>query len=288
MNIHIMRRRGLGMQSCKGLSLSLTEMETTTSFGTGMTGTPDWLIRWGTRARTQGIPLDKQINKSSAIGLCSNKLEMRKVLVECGGLTMETLFNVTTMLPTQAETKYVLRPARHAQGKNLFVLQGDSLGGMISSKPDLFADGWYATKYVEKVAEYRVFVVSGRVVAVAEKTPDDPDAVAWNMSQGATVGNVRWGDWNLNVCDVAIKAHNLSGLDFSGVDVIIDDEGKAYVLELNSAPTIMMKSDGTHSYRHECLAKGIKYIIDNDFPVLEVPEDISNWRDVIHPAIWSR
>lgn len=148
-----------------------------------------------------------------------------------------------------------------------------------------FDNGWYASEYIPKVAEHRVFIVGGRVVAVANKTPDDPDAIAWNMAQGAKMSNVKWGDWNLEACRIAIQAFNLTGLDFVGADIMIDAEGRPYILEFNSAPTMMMKSDGDPSYRHMCMAKGLKYLMEGEV-VPDVPEVVTSWRDVIHPAIY--
>ncbi len=145
-------------------------------------------------------------------------------------------------------------------------------------------NGWYASDLIDKSAEYRVYVVNGKVATVAEKTPDDPSAVAWNVAQGGRFDVVRWGDWPLEVCRVAIESFKLSGLDFGGVDVMVDREGRAYMIEINSAPSLPLLSCGGVSYRQKCMAKCFAYIAEHGNDLLESTA-YSNWRDVIHPAI---
>ena len=156
---------------------------------------------------------------------------------------------------------------------------------VVSSKPRVFSQGWYASELIDKVAEYRVYVVSGKVVTVAEKTPDDRTQVAWNVAQGGRFDVVNWGSWPMNVCEVALKAFNLvPDLDFSGVDVMVDRDGRAYVIELNSAPSLPLLSDGSVSYRQKCMAKAFKYISEHGKEKLPC-EGYNSWRSVIHPAI---
>lgn len=130
--------------------------------------------------------------------------------------------------------------------------------------------------------------MSGRIITVAQKTPEDPSAVAWNVAQGGRFDVVRWDSWPLEACRVALEAFALSGLDFSGVDVMMDAEGRAYVIELNSAPSLPFLSDGSISYRQKCMAKGFMYIAEHGKEHFDMPEQYNNWRDVIHPTIWSR
>jgi len=183
------------------------------------------------------------------------------------------------------DASLVLRTSRHAQGKNLWVVNGlEGALEVVNSRPALFQEGWYASELIDKVAEYRVYVVSGKVATVAEKTPADRSQVAWNVAQGGRFDVVNWGDWNMEVVRVAIEAFNLSELDFGGVDVMVDQEGKAYVIEINSAPSLPLLSDGSISYRQKCMAKSFMYIRDHGKDRLPV-ENYDGWRSVIHPAI---
>lgn len=146
---------------------------------------------------------------------------------------------------------------------------------------------WYACTLIDKAAEYRVYVVNGRVATVANKTPADPSAVAWNVAQGGRFDVLPRGQWNLEACRVAIEGFRLSGLDFGGVDIMIEkDTGKPYILEINSAPSLPFLSDGRVSYRQECMAKAFAYIYHHGNDWME-PEGYNNWRQVIHPGVVS-
>lgn len=147
---------------------------------------------------------------------------------------------------------------------------------------------WYARQYVDKVAEYRVFIVCNRVVKVSEKIPADRDSIAWNLAQGGSFTNVRWDSWPMEAIRKSLKAMQLTGLHFGGVDVMVDREGNSYILEANSAPTIPSKSDGEPSYGQKCMAKGFAYHINQDnWDQLDTIDNPVGWRDVIHPGVFN-
>lgn len=179
----------------------------------------------------------------------------------------------------------VLRPTTHQMGNQFHLVSNEE---ELLSSASLY-DEWYASPFIDKEAEYRVFVVQGKVVAVANKIPNDPSAPVWNIHNGTSVyHNVNWGAWPLEVCHKAIKAMTIAELDFGGVDVIVEKEtGNSYVLEINSAPSLPFLSDGSVSYRQRCMMKAFQYIFDNDSKETIPTEEVVGWRDVIHPAIWS-
>jgi glutathione synthase/RimK-type ligase-like ATP-grasp enzyme len=170
-------------------------------------------------------------------------------------------------------------------GMNLHLVSSEEeLLSSIALYPD-----WYAQVLINKTAEYRVFLTQGKVVWVAEKIPHDPSAIVWNIHNETSVfKNVPWGSWPLDVCQAAITAFKASGLDFGAVD-ICTDEHRPYVLEINSAPSLPFLSDGSISYRQECTMKSFGYILDNDNKDwIDSPDEVNNWRDIVHPAIWSQ
>ncbi len=119
----------------------------------------------------------------------------------------------------------------------------------------------------------------GRAVWVAKKTPGNPADIAWNVARGGRFDNVHFNDWPLRVVRTAIEAFNLSSLDFGGVDVMVDKEGKAYVLEINSAPS------QTSPYRQECCAKMFDYMLDRGKGKIPLVEEKGGYLKFIHPAI---
>lgn len=304
--ITFLRRKALGANSIRGMSAYLDSCEVSTVGVRTWTGSTisvirndmpatrsdtildstSLLIRWGCTSPT-GVSTSKQLNTSESIKLVGNKLKFRELVSQVNSpLCPKTIFSTCPRHNTQHTDPLVLRPARHSQGKNLFVCNGvDEVLNVVHQRPTLFREGWYASELIDKVAEYRVYVVSGRVATVAQKTPDDPTQVAWNVAQGGRFDVVRWGEWPMEAVKVSLEAFNLSGLDFGGVDVMVDREGRAYVIEINSAPSLPLLSSGAISYRQKCMVKCFKYILDNGKQHFSDPEGYDHWSQVIHPAI---
>lgn len=232
------------------------------------------LIRWGCITNTN-IPLSKQVNTSKGIQQASNKRQARKHMQ---GLCPLTIF---THEEYSGEVM-VVRPDKHAKGKHLWVINNmQELVNVTSELPS-----WYASELVDKVSEFRVYVMSGRVISVAQKTPDDPSAVAWNSSNGGRFDVVRWSEWPTEVCRIACEAMSRFDLDFGGVDVMVDKDEEAFVLEINTAPSILPISDGSLSYRQKCMAKGFMYMSEHGRE-LEPTANNNGWRGYIHPAIYT-
>lgn len=244
----------------------------------------DLMIRWGCTTQTS-VPIAQQVNVSQAIKQVNDKRGFaHHVHMNHPTLTPATIVSGTNDYDDW-QRPMVLRPATHAQGRNLFVVNDmQELVNAVRQRPSMFSGGWYARELVDKVAEFRVYVVQGRVATVAQKTPDNPDAVAWNVAQGGRFDVVGWGSWNMEVVRVAIESFNLTDLDFGGVDVMVDRDGRAYLIEINSAPSLPLLSDGSVSYRQKCMAKTFKWMHDEDRERMDV-ENYNGWRDVIHPAI---
>lgn len=273
----ILRRRKLGRTSCKEIArLSSTGIKVVRNDQPFPEG-HDVIFRWGT---TSNLPYKATvINEASAIHWVADKAASRFAMAE-QGLSPKTWLDYMNYSYDYVEDvvdKVVVRPRVHAQGRNVH-LCNNAVETMEAVK--LYGEGgYYISEFIDKKSEFRVFVVSGRVACVAKKTPADEKAIAWNVAQGGRFDNVRWGEWPIAACLVAIKAFALSGLDFGGVDVMVDAEGKAYVLEINSAPSL------TSPYRQECMAKCFDYIVENGNMMIGVQDAGLTWRDYIHPAV---
>jgi len=283
MKILIVRKRKLGKTSCEGIAnasktgISVVrndKMNNSDFEGVSMA------IRWGC---TSTIPIKNVLNTSNSIHIVSDKSGFRKLLCSQEDTKENTPYTVFTVEDAFDEiisghTLFV-RPKTHSQGKNVYVVDNrdDFIEAMVKC-----GDGWYASRYINKVAEYRVFVLRGKVVWVASKTPANPKAYAWNVAQGGRFDNVKWGDWNLNVCKVAIRAMYHSGLDFGGVDVMVDNTGKPYIIEINSAPS------QTSPYRQSCVAKAFDYVVMNGKDWIESVKEVSSWKDYIHPGVYEK
>lgn len=279
----ILRRRKLGRTSCREVARMA-----------GMTVLRHWresdwrvlgprleespvIFRWGCTASLREVDCTV-VNTAEAISWCSNKRQGRLDMQSAQVPVPATFGTLNDWARGRVKgKKYVLRPKQHAQGRNLLV--AEKLGEM-ADFVEQFPE-FYISELINKVAEYRVFVCQNRVVWVAQKTPGNPEDVAWNVARGGRFDNVQWSNWNTKVLDAALKAAKVSTTDFCGVDVMVCAEGLPYVLEVNSAPS------QTSPYRQQCVAKAFDYIVTNG---KEHFDDVQwnprrTWKSYIHPAV---
>lgn len=282
MKAMLLRRKRLGLGSCRGIcevsTTGLTYIRNDQMTDPDFVGI-DMVIRWGC---TSSVPVSKVLNTAKAIHLSSNKAEFRSVLCNDDTTkdnTPHTIFDkIEAQVYLSLGNPLFVRPRLHAQGRKAYLVKTqDELQEALTA----CGEGWYASEYINKKQEFRVFVVQGRVVWVANKIPADPSAICWNVAQGGKFENVRWDDWLPNVMQVAVNSFKLSGLDFGGVDIVVDENGKAWNIEINSAPS------QTSPYRQSCTAKAFDYIVENGKEHFDLDSNHSGWRHYIHPAIWS-
>ena len=279
----LLRRRGLGKASCEGIidqmqydaSVHCNQLQDVDHFVQCLEDSSDKVvIRWGC---TANIPDRKEfgvtiINKAKGIHKVADKLGFREILNEAQ-LCPATFFEMEEL--PEGERPMIVRGNGHAQGR---MLDYCTTYDQVNTAAMKYAQGFYISEYIPKVAEYRAFCFEGRIIALTEKHPADKSAIAWNEAQGGSVENVKWGSWPLNVCSIALEAFALSELDFGGVDIIVDENGKAYVLEINSAPSCS-------PYRQKCFAKAIDYMLEKgEARHYEFPTG-NNWKGYIHPAM---
>ena len=125
------------------------------------------------------------------------------------------------------------------------VLRGHSGEGIvIANNADELVDAPLYTQYVKKKDEYRVHVTRHEddydaffIQRKARKLDvDDPNWQVRNLAGGFVFAQVELADVPHDVVDQACAALGALGLDFGGVDVLFNErEGKAYVLEINTA-----------------------------------------------------
>ena len=243
----------------------------------------DMVFRWGCTSNLPDPPVGLRkpftvVNTAEAIHQVADKATFRKLTADAG-LAPKTWLSYEDWANDKDDDSpfVIVRRATHHQGRYLHRCIAME---EVQEACDLYGEGnYYISAFIDKVAEYRVFIVSGRVVWVAQKTPGNPDDVAWNVARGGRFDNVRWDDWPLKAVRVAREAFLLSSLDFGGVDVMVDAGGNAYVLEINSAPS------QTSPYRQECTAKAFDYIVQYGKERIDVVQERGGYRKFIHPCL---
>jgi glutathione synthase/RimK-type ligase-like ATP-grasp enzyme len=270
----LFRRKGLGFGSCtKIAAISKTGLQVVRNDEL-LENDYQTVIRWGCTSKVGGKTF---VNKVEPIHLVCNKTIFRKVLKkEALNTIPSTWFDADNVPDDVLETGVIVRPEKHAQGNHIYLVHNEN---DLEDAVQKCGGNYYISSYIKKVAEYRVTFVSGRVAWVANKTPADPDAVAWNVSQGGKFENVKWGSWPIETIRTSLIAFNQSGLDFGGVDVMVDADGKSYVLEINSAPS------HTSDYRIKCMAKAFDYVVENGPDKIPVDPLFKHWSEVIHPEV---
>lgn len=280
MSIVLLRRRKLGRTSCREIANNMRNPVEVVRNDHPINPDADLCIRWGC---TSTVPIRNVLNTSRAIHEVNDKLAFRRKLNEAG-LCPRTWFDWRGAQDDgdhEIPFPLIVRPSRHAQGRHLWVCNNPD--EVRWNSEDRYGVGnYYISELINKVSEYRVFVVQGRVACVAQKTPGNPDQVAWNVAQGGRFDNVNWDNWPLRAVKASVEAFNLTELDFGGVDVMVDAEGKPYILEINSAPSL------TSPYRQQCMAKCFDWIIDNGKDRIPLIEQKGGYRKFIHPAVCER
>jgi len=281
MKVQFLRRRKLGNGSTLGIVQYLQEygVDNVEVIRNDRASTDaPIVVRWGCTTNTGASHI---INSSRGIHTVNTKDAFRKVLQDNGVSVPYSYFSKRGI----QESPHVVfpligRPAHHAQGRNAVVCH---------SVADVMRDATsaYWSTIIQKEREFRVYCFFGKVIAVAEKVPDDVTQLLWNRAQGhSTFNNVRWTDWPINAVKEALKVHMLSNCDFEGVDVMTKGS-TAYILESNSAPSL------TTEYRKQCFAKAFASVIKTIRETGQKPAHATvnmgatSYREFIHPAIHS-
>lgn len=120
-------------------------------------------------------------------------------------------------------------------------LRGHSGDGIVLAEgPGQVVPAPLYTKYVKKKDEYRVHVLGDQSFFIQRKARkldvEDPNWKIRNLAGGFVFVEVGADDTPRDVRDLAVRSIAALGLDFGGVDVMWNEnEGKAYVLEINTA-----------------------------------------------------
>ena len=240
-----------------------------------------YCFRWGTTATIPNSAHVESVNEPKAIHWAYDKKTSRKELSD-KDLAPYTYNDFEDYLRAVEEfpecvAPVIVRPKHHIRSQDLDLCKSPLQVYRAVKKHQEY----YISEYIEKEAEWRIFVVSGRVMAVVRKIPTDTNLISWGCVDQGQFKYVPWNEWPLYATQKAVDAMLVSGLDFGAVDVVSRSTGlpepNAWVLEINTAPELT-------PYYMKSITKCFDYIVRNGRGTLPIiaPE---TWKGYIHPAI---
>jgi hypothetical protein len=193
---------------------------------------PNKFIRWGNRAQVRFNAAGSVLNRRESMDNAANKGRALELLTQNG-------INVPPAVTTFNGELVVGRTENHVRGSGLF---------LISSQRDfeLAQRNLGCTHfmlYIPTEREYRVHVVRGEVIGVGEKRMAD-DATSLHIRNVDTGWTFRYIDnAPQNIKDIGLGAVQALGLDIGAVDVIKSTGNNLYVLEVNTAPSLVKEPE---------------------------------------------
>lgn len=170
-------------------------------------------------------------NNIIAVGNCADKYQMHKLFALHGVPSVEFCdFNTKegrkkAIENISIEEKFVLR------GRDNLINWDDIY--------ELWGVADYATIYEKPKKEYRVLMFKGRPFRVMEKKLKEGHENDWQRHiENCDFKAIAIRGINNDVIDACVKACNAVGIDLAGVDVMITQDNKVKVIEVNSAPSM--------------------------------------------------
>jgi hypothetical protein len=209
----------------------------------------DALIRWGTvRWPELDVHIPHVLNRNSAIQFNLNKKNAHKKM-------MEAQVNVPPMYETylgamRTGQSFLRRRRRHSCGRDILLVQPNRYERLTRQQ----RSGYYV-KLIDKEKEYRLHMVKGNCVGLAEKC--NPQRIdngtritgrsdyIWNNTNGWDFEYIpreererRVSGYN-QMLEQSKKALEALELDMGSVDLIVEkDTHTPFVLEVNTAPSL--------------------------------------------------
>lgn len=189
---------------------------------------PNKIIRWGNRSDLRFNASGAVLNSKTASNNAANKHRALELMAAAH-------VTVPPMLNRFGGNLVIGRTDSHMQGKGAFLIT--SQRDFDLAKNNLHCTHFMA--YIPTEREYRVHIFKGEIIAVSEKRMTDhcTSLHIRNFETGWVFHYIN--DAPANIKDLARAAMSCLGLDFGAVDIIKSVNGNLYVLEVNTAPSLV-------------------------------------------------
>ncbi len=201
------------------------------------------------------------INRVESIMLCRDKWLTLTVLALKGLPVPDTVFTENPFTAKRFVGEHgpaVYKPPTGSLGLGSTLITDPEIAFQIARSLLAVNQPLYLQEYIEKPGyDIRVFIVGGEVVAAMKRV--SPGGWKTNIAQGARGIPLRESE-DPEAFELALKATEILGLDYSGVDIVIDrNTGKHMIIEANAFPLWRGLMEATHVNPAEHI---IKYLID--------------------------
>jgi len=176
----------------------------------------------------------KVVNSASAIERTVDKYYTSFLLADAGIPTPRTIVteDFQSALSACMEMKdVILKPLFGSEGKGMVRIGDEETAYRVLRAWELNRYIYYIQEYVPHfLRDIRAFVVGHRVVAAMSRI-----GTGWktNYSKGAKIEPVTLSTEEEGL---AVRSAQLLQLDYAGVDLMLGEDGKTYVIEINSIP----------------------------------------------------
>ena len=158
--------------------------------------------------------------------------------------------------------KVVVKPLEGGSGAHIMCC--DNVADAITYINAEPVEAWVASPYVQIAKETRVVVLRGKVCLVYEKS--DPHMVnglpMFNLRHAARGKGVVAEALPTDMRDMAIVAMQAIGLALGAVDIVTDEVGRKYVLEINGAFSLEHYAASSTENRHQVVAMYVNIFRD--------------------------
>lgn len=236
-----------GSKSAKSLAKSL-EVKRLKQFGTKKVFRKP-IINWGNSKKTIESFM---LNKTDNVNVAVNKLKAFQKLLECNISIPDftTEYEVAKQWILDEEIVVARSLLESHSGKGITICH------IIEDLPQ---NSKVYVKYFKKTYEFRVHIFKGKVIDYIQKRKRNEITEVNKYVRSYDNGWVFCRDNAMvldNIKTLAVDAVNALGLDFGAVDIVMKANGKAKVLEVNTAPALQ----GTTL---KCYTKAIKEWSEN-------------------------
>jgi RimK family alpha-L-glutamate ligase len=215
--------RGESMESCRALLVR-----------TIPTGSLEQIIfRMDVLHRTENLGV-RVVNSASSIERTVDKYYTSFLLAEAGIPTPRTLVTEdfdAALAACREMGDVVIKPLFGSEGKGMVRAADEETAYRVLRAWELNRYVYYIQEYLPHFQEdIRAFVVGGVIVAAMLRRGKD-----WktNFSKGAEITPI---DLSPEMEAMALRAVKTIGLDYAGVDLMTAEDGRIYVIEINSIP----------------------------------------------------